>query len=105
MWRIWYADGTTFGSVDGDPVDAPGQGVVLVSQFLNGDRLNVAAPRVESGDDWYIYQHGRWYNTNLMGLTQACADRSVFVLKAGRWVPDEMFADCIREASQWGGDV
>ena len=104
-WRIWYTDGTTFGSQDGDPVDAPGIGVVLISQYLDGDRFNVAAPRIESEKDWYIFQHARWYATNLMGLTQACTDGTMFVLKAGRWVTDEFFADCIREASEWEGDA
>lgn len=32
-WRIWYADESTFSSEDGDPADAPMDGVQIIIDF------------------------------------------------------------------------
>ena len=106
-WRIWYADGSTFTSEDGDPADAPGAHVVVVAQTspardhaytMSGQSLNTV-----HGYDWYIYSQGSWFATNLMGLCQYLLDPGPKVIKMGRWVPPDVFDWAMSEAAVWNG--
>ncbi len=109
MWCIWYTDGATFSSDDGDPQDAPGAGVVVIAQ----DGGNHDDPYVKSGQgfgvvegrDWYLYDRGHWFSSDMAGLVQYVAEPGYKIVKAGRWVPPDVFDTFRDEASRWGFDT
>lgn len=83
-WRIYYDDGSTFDSDQGEPWDAPGLGVALILQRREGEgRL------VMHRWDWYVWRCdlGEWWGHDLFGLLdQLTDDRAgvVRAVKAGR---------------------
>ncbi len=105
-WCVWYVDGTTFSSEDGTPAEAPGAGVVVIAQ----DGGNHGDPYVTGGQqwttvagyDWYIFDRGYWFSVNMSGLVQYVAEPGAKVVKAGRWVPPEVYDQLRREAAEWG---
>lgn len=108
-WCIWYIDGTTFTSEDGPPEDAPGSGVVVIAQ----DGGNHDTPYVKSGQgygvvegrDWYLYDRGHWFSSDMAGLVQYVTEPGAKIVKAGRWVPPDVFAQLHATASRWGFDA
>lgn len=60
-WRLYYADGSTFDNLDGEPWESPPWGVVGVVQthsMWNAERLGQYPPQ----EQIYIYREdcGRW---------------------------------------------
>ena len=106
MWCIWYVDGTTFSSDDGNPEDAPGAGVVVIAQdggshddpYVTGGQQW----KTVSGYDWYIYDQGFWFSTNMQGLTQYITEPGAKIIKAGRWVPPAVYNELRSKAAKWG---
>jgi hypothetical protein len=39
LWRIWYSDGSTFSSENGEPSEAPREGVQAIAERRDGRRL------------------------------------------------------------------
>ena len=65
MWRIYYDDGSTFDSTEGDPDDAPAFGVqCIVEPDDDGGRV------VLNHFDWYYYnpEAGQWWGSDIHGL-------------------------------------
>ena len=57
-WRIYYADYTTFDSLQGEPWDAPATRVILILQKPQDPR---EASYFQWEDDYYLWKHGRWF--------------------------------------------
>ncbi len=57
-WRIYYADGSTFDSVDGEPWQAPATRVVLIIQRHRDPQEHAFFQWMK---DYYIYKHNRWF--------------------------------------------
>lgn len=104
-WCIWYADKTTFSSEDGSAADAPGIAVVVIAQDSGspGRRYTVQSQGYQTvhGYDWYIYVDDTWFATNLMGLCQFIAEPGPKIIKMGRWVHPDVFAELMGEAVAW----
>jgi hypothetical protein len=69
-WRIFYHDGTTFSSDNGDPVDAPSVGVVCIIQgniMLGREILNRW--------DCYFWDGSRWRKSTFGGAFDALLSR------------------------------
>jgi hypothetical protein len=66
-WRIYYVDGSTFGSDEGEPQDAPGGGVAAIAQ--RDDDVGV---QIHHQRDFYVYgeEFGGWAGMDVFGLTQ-----------------------------------
>ncbi len=105
-WCIWYQDGTTFSSDDGEPQDVPGSGIVVIAQ----DGGNHDTPYATAGEqwrtvfgyDWYIFDKNRWFSTNMVGLVQYVTEPGCKIVKVGRWVPHELYEKLRAEAAAWG---
>lgn len=85
-WRIYYADGTTFDSTEGEPWEAPGVGVVCIVQ-PDPD----TGRTIQARWDWYAWHRDTrdWWGHDPFGiLDQLTADRldRVASVKAGRTV-------------------
>lgn len=55
-WRIWYADGSTYGSDDGPPERAPGYGVQAFAQPDRTPGVGNVGYLVLAGYDWYFWR-------------------------------------------------
>ena len=64
-WRIYYADGDTFDSAQGEPWDAPVRGVQLIIQRHHDPRER---PFFQWMKDYYVWKHNRWYACDSDGL-------------------------------------
>ena len=76
MWRIYYADGSTFAHTDGAPQDTPTVGVVAIAEIYAGERKLMASW------DWYYYVNdatgGAWWGSDIHGaLRQMATNRRV----------------------------
>ena len=67
MWRVYYADGSTFSSRRGGPGNAPGLGVIVIV-------LTHPDPRegfyIQHQADYYIWLGDRWLACDLFRLWQ-----------------------------------
>lgn len=86
-WVIWYADGSSFTSLDGGPDNAPRWGVLCIAAY-SGDHGRV----IWHGGDYYAFEEGEWGPRDLVGLidylTRPGAAKIVLV---GRHVPPDQF--------------
>ena len=95
MWRIWYDNGTTYGSDSGQPQDAPGLGVICIVQ--ESERTG----RVKlSGADYYIWNEGQWFRADIFGLWDHLAGKGWKKVVFGRTVDREQYNQIMRWAEQ-----
>lgn len=83
-WRIYYDDGSTFDSAQGEPHEAPGLGVQAVVQV--DERVGRV---ILTRFDWYYYRADlrEWWASDLFGLLdQLTSDTRgvVLAVRAGR---------------------
>lgn len=57
QWRIWYADGSTFSNLEGEPWEAPANRVLLIRQ--RDPQATGGTSRVQ-GKDYYLWKNGKW---------------------------------------------
>lgn len=62
-WKIYYGDGSTFSSDDGEPEEAPRLNVQIIIQD-DPDKIWIAQQRA----DYYVWEYGRWWGKDLFGL-------------------------------------
>jgi hypothetical protein len=67
QWRIYYADGSTFDSDQGEPWDAPATRVLLILQ-QHHDLQERAYYQWE--DDYYLWKYDRWFAHGSLVLQQ-----------------------------------
>lgn len=91
-WRIYYGDGGTYSSADGDPADAPARGVQAIVQADTQ-----VGRHVLSGFDYYWWE-GTWFGGDLFGLFDYLIEPGPKAVKFGRTVPNDVFERVIRAA-------
>ncbi len=95
-WRIYYSDGLTFDSTQGEPEAALGMGVVCIVQ---ADRT-VGRSMLTGWDFYYYHTDGRWWGCDQWGLMDRLVNRlPVRAVSLGRTVPEPEYADVIERAS------
>jgi len=82
-WKIFYADGSTFGSNEGAPVDAPGGGIIAIAQ-----EDDVVGIEISSGNDFYVFDEsiGGWGEMDVFGLTQYILRPGYKIIKLGQLI-------------------
>lgn len=93
MWRIYYADGSTFDWEQGLPAEAPGRGVICIVQ----PDPDTGRHRV-SGFGYYWWRDHGWFGGDLFGLFDYLQDPGQKVVKFGRTVSNERFREICRRA-------
>ena len=97
-WRIYYTDGTTFDSTQGNPDDAPAFGVQVIVQLSDNGRLRDTL----KGSDYYVYiPSGFWTGMDFTGLLDRLTNRLPFSgFLVGRWDPLDEYWDILRKAEK-----
>ena len=90
-WRIYYGDGSTFSSDDGDAKDAPTDGIQAVVQW---DRR--CGRSVITGSDNYIFTDDQWVGT--MGDGDRSHFRSKGLLHHGTIVGRDKYDEIVNKA-------
>ncbi len=88
-WKVFYADGSSFGSDQGSPAMAPNIGVIAIAQA----DINVGC-LVHQGNDWYCFDeklYDGWGGVDSFGLqdylSHAYENRGgPLVIKSGRLI-------------------
>lgn len=80
MFRVYYADGSTF---DGDPFEAPGLGVLLVVE-----KDEEHGRRIVSGGDYFVWNE-RWWAVDQMGMIDYLLQPGPRKVLIGRMVSNE----------------
>ncbi len=92
-WVIEYTDGSTFSNEDGNPADAPGGGVLAVSQ-----EDSTVGRLTYSGNDYYIFSedYGGWMGMDVLGFVQYVMDAGPLIIKLGKGMPTGKFIDVMK---------
>jgi len=93
-WKIWYDDGSTFSNEDGNPEDAPIDGVQAILQWLPLGNYDIIPPA-----DYYWWLWDRWASGNTSGLDRYLRkrDQIKLIIIFGRWTSSNMFQQIQRE--------
>lgn len=87
-WRIFCSGGVTYSDADGPVEDAPGQGVLVISQ-ADPD----VGRELRYGHDFYVWDGGRWLGVDQYGVWDYLSRPGWRKVIAGRTVsPQEMSA-------------
>ena len=91
MFRIYYADGSTF---DGEPFDAPFFGVLcIVEKDADHGR------RIVTQGDYYVWE-SRWRNVDFIGLVDYLAQPGNRKVICGRLVDNDTWNATIKRANE-----
>jgi len=93
-WKIWYDDGSTFSSEDGNPEDAPIDGVQAILQWLHYGNYEIIP-----SSDYYWWLDDRWVFGDITGLERFLRKRSqvMTIIIYGRWASSAMFQQIQKE--------
>lgn len=93
-WAIRYVSGEWFTNADGDPHEAPGGGVLAVTQ-----EDTIVGLAIHQGSDFYLWgkQYGGWAGMDYFGLAQELMRPGLKVIKLGEQVSISEYRDIIAE--------
>lgn len=97
-WCIYYGDGTTFSSSQGNPSDAPGRNVILIAQVRDATGCDY-----HSGWDWYFYHEDfGWWGCDRSGMEDQMLEewKSIKRIVMGRSISNEKYKDIISRAKK-----
>jgi hypothetical protein len=90
-WRIYYYDGSTFSDSEGQPEDAPADGIqVIVQEDERAGRACI------EGKDFYVFDGERWVGMDGDGMKTWLRLRGI--LKHGVTVSRRRFDETLRRA-------
>ena len=97
-WKIYYSDGSTFDSTQGEPDEAPAFGALVIVQFYNDGR----SKNLLTGGDYYVFlESGSWVGCDLTGLVDRLAHRLPFKgFLVGRWVDVDSYHAIVARADK-----
>ncbi len=100
-WRLYYEDGSTFGSNDGGPDESPVWGIVVIGQ-RTGDQYDKV---LCSGVPWYVFRSdlGFWQELDVVGFHDVLFNNAhnVAAVRPGRYVPSDKFKESWKRAREW----
>lgn len=94
-WRIYYTDGTTFSNKDGNPYDAPKEGVqVILKTEPDVGRFMIAMK------DYYWFDHQRqeWFGGDMAGFYQHLRQPGPSCVTFGTFVTHREYEECVKAA-------
>ena len=93
LWRLYYADGSTYDDVDGPAHEAPIRGLVCIAQpCAKPDWYTVL-----TNGDWYLYREDRgyWTGHDVHGALANLEDDSpnITAVRQGTYVTGPVFKE------------
>lgn len=87
-WKIWYCDGSTFSSADGQPSDAPCKDVACIN--VEDGRCGRRRLRMM---DWYRWDEdaGRWFECEQFDVLLHLTRHGTVTAKRGAYMPEKEF--------------
>lgn len=100
MWRLYYADGSTFDSSQGSAFDAPGYGAVCARQLRKDGHSTVVSGRFSSEKSHLVFLLGEWKAVDRDSLCAlVCHSHEDFGgAVQGRWMDHAGFDQMISKA-------
>lgn len=98
-WRIYYTDGSTFSSDDGEPWESPSWGAALVVQpeVVGMDTLYY-------GNPFFLHRTDldQWFNVDDTGLIDQFAHFAHVIdcVRPSRWMPTVEWKELMRRAAE-----
>lgn len=86
-WRIYYSDGSSFSSDQGEPHEAPSEGFVCAVGYDEAARRYIM-----HGWDFYCWAENQWWGMDRMGLHDRLRRNAVYAYKEGRTVTRDQFS-------------
>lgn len=104
-WRIYYDDGSTFDWQQGEPHEAPPEGVIcIVGYDRHGKRYIMHGGAVDGPSKGYAQFYcwdiasGEWWGMDMPGLFDRLRRNLVYAFKEGRSVDNELFKAIMMKA-------
>lgn len=94
-WRIYYSDGSTFDSTQGEPHEAPALGFIVALGYDEaGNRYMM------QGWDHYCYDidSDQWWGMDMVGLFDRLVHNKVYAYKMGRTITKTEFQKILVES-------
>jgi hypothetical protein len=93
-WRIYYDNGSTFDSLQGEPEQAPSIGVICIKHFIENEW------RIQAFTDYYIREKDEWWGADAPGFWQYMFRPGFKVVKFGTNIKDEPFQKIVTQARE-----
>ena len=96
-WRIFYSDGSSFDSNDGEPHQAPSLGFICAVGYDEaGDRY------IMHGWDHYCYDQetDQWWGCDTFGLFDRLCQNKIYAYKMGRTITKTEYRALMHRADQ-----
>lgn len=84
LWRIYYADGTTFDSYEGAPDESPDKGVICVVQPDKAPGSYNVGRDTQNEKDWFLCYDNQWLAVSTPGMKMHIKSNRLFNLQAAR---------------------
>lgn len=95
-WRAFYADGSTFSSLEGSPADAPSDGFICAVGYDEGGKRYIM-----HSCNWYCWHKDQWWPFHTEdGLFNHLRKYGVYAFKTGETVTRTEFQRIMEEANQ-----
>jgi hypothetical protein len=94
-WKIWYDDGTTFSSDDGNAENAPVDGILAILEKRSDNTV-----MNHHGNDYYYWTGEVWMSGGQASM-ERWMRRELPALKFGRWADDTIWREVIEESVAW----
>ena len=95
-WRIYYDDGSSFSSDEGEPHEAPAEGFICAV----GYEPEFGKRYLMSRWDFYCFKEGQWWGMNWAGLLDMLRRNDVYAFKEGRTVTNPKWVEITRAAGE-----
>lgn len=96
-WRIYYDDGSTFDSLDGEPHEAPPEGFICAVGYTpEGSRY------IMHGWNFYCYdkETTQWWGCDITGLHDRLRRNVMYAYKEGRTVASVKWQELMNRADR-----
>ena len=83
-WKIYYTDGTTFDSTQGEPYESPCKTIALILQYAGSKGM-----RIMEGTDWYRWFDDRWAEAREFDILFELADKGYILARRGGYMKED----------------
>jgi hypothetical protein len=98
-WRIYYSDGLTFDSSQGEPCEAPAWGVIVIAQSND-----LVGRQLVHQKDYYWWEDA-WFGGNIIGLVDYLTRTECGIVRMGRTITNNQYRGLVQRAAEEQNDL